>query len=88
MISYHFLNTTTRGDFFTNDTAHGAGQLWSRAPLVPAYQRHFVPFPIIHANSRPKGSTNTGILSLDATVYEVRPARIIRPGVSYRRLAV
>jgi hypothetical protein len=25
MISYHFLNQTTRGNFFTNSTAHGAG---------------------------------------------------------------
>jgi hypothetical protein len=72
MISYHFLNQTTRSNFFTNDTAHGAGQLWSQIQFTPSYQQFAAPFPIIYANSRPVGSNDTGILSLDSIVYEVR----------------
>jgi lysophospholipase len=71
MISYHFLNQTTRNNFFTNDTAHGAGQLWSQVPETSLYQQFVVPFPIIYADSRPVGSNATGFLSLDSTVYEV-----------------
>lgn len=72
MISYHFLNQTNRENFFTNDTAHGAGQLWSNIPLIPAYQEHRTPFPIIVADSRPVGSNITTTLTLDPVVYEVR----------------
>ena len=73
MISYHFLNQTSRSNFFTNDSAHGAGQLWSQIPLIPAYQKSLVPFPIIVADSRPLGSNTTTILSFDSVVYEVGP---------------
>lgn len=72
MISYHFLNQTTRANFFTNDTAHGAGQLWSNIPLIPAYQQFQTPFPIIVADSRPVGSNLTTALSPESTVFEVR----------------
>lgn len=72
MISYHFLNQTTRGNFFTNDTAHGAGQLWSQIPLIPAFQQYQTPFPIVVSDSRPVGSNLTTALSLDPVVYEVR----------------
>lgn len=75
MISYHFLNQTNRKNFFTNDTAHGAGQLWSDVPLIPVYQQHQAPFPIIVADSRPVGSNLTTLLSLDPTVYEVPSTR-------------
>jgi lysophospholipase len=71
MISYHFLNQTTRQNFFTNDTGHGAGQLWSEIPQIPAYRNLLVPFPIVVANSRPVGSNLTTILGLDSVVYEV-----------------
>ena len=71
MISYHFLNQTTRNDFFTNDSAHGAGQLWSNVPLIPSWQQYQVPFPIIQADSRPVGSNSTGILDPSSVVYEV-----------------
>lgn len=71
MISYHFLNQTSRQNFFTNDTAHGAGQLWSQIPQIPAYQNYLVPFPIVVADSRPAGSNSTAALSLDSVVYEV-----------------
>jgi len=71
MISYHFLNQTTRNDFFTNDTAHGAGQLWSNVPLIPSWQQYQVPFPIIQADSRPVSSNSTAILDPSSVVYEV-----------------
>lgn len=71
MVSYHFLNGTTKGNFFTNDSAHGAGILWSNIPNVPAFSEQAIPFPIIIADSRPVGSNLTTILSNTATVYEV-----------------
>ena len=72
MISYHFLNQTSRDNFFTNDTAHGAGQLWTHIPRVPSYQRRETPFPLVMADSRPAGSNLTTRLAPDPTVYEVR----------------
>jgi len=72
MISFHFLNQTTTNNFFTNDTAHGAGQLWSMIPLIPSVQQLLTPFPIIVADSRPVGSNLTTTLDLKSTVYEVR----------------
>jgi lysophospholipase len=71
MISYHFLNQTSRGNFFTNDSAHGAGQLWSHIPDVPAFREHKTPFPLICADSRPVGSNYTVALPPDPIVYEV-----------------
>lgn len=76
MISYHFLNQTTRENFFTNDTAHGAGQLWSKVPELPVYRELRAPFPMIVANARPFDSNDTGILSLAATVYEITPLEL------------
>ena len=71
MISYHFLNQTSRENFFTNDTGHGAGQLWSDIPQIPSFQAHKMPFPIIMANSRPVGSNLTTRLAPEPIVYEV-----------------
>ena len=68
MISYHFLNQTTRSNFFTNDTAHGAGQLWSDIPLLPSYQQKQTPFPLIMADSRPVGSNLTTLLAPEPVV--------------------
>lgn len=76
MISYHFLNQTTRANFFTNDSAHGAGQLWSNIPLIPSYQQYLTPFPIVVADSRPVGSNLTTALDLESTVYEITPLEI------------
>ncbi|TFY82180.1 hypothetical protein EWM64_g1831 [Hericium alpestre] len=73
MIAYHFLNETTRDNFFTNDTAHGAGQLWSRIPETAPWQQHLEPFPIIMADSRPVGSNLTTVLSPEPIVYEITP---------------
>ena len=71
MVSYHFLNGTTRDNFFTNQTGHGAGELWSRVSLLPSYQDHSIPFPIIVADSVGSNETNTTSLSLNNAVYEV-----------------
>ncbi|KAF8071892.1 phospholipase B [Lyophyllum atratum] len=76
MISYHFLNQTDRKNFFTNDSAHGAGQLWSNIPLIPAYREFQTPFPIVVADSRPVGSNLTTALTLDPTVYEITPLEL------------
>ncbi|KAF8499632.1 phospholipase B [Russula emetica] len=73
MISYHFLNQTSRANFFTNDTAHGAGQLLSNVPSTSSWQQHLVPFPIIQADSRPVGSNLTTVLDPISTVYEMTP---------------
>ena len=70
-ISYHFLNQTSQANFFTNNSAHGAGQLMSSLPSISSWQQHLVPFPIIQADSRPVGSNLTGILDPSSTVYEV-----------------
>ncbi|KAF7321318.1 Lysophospholipase [Mycena kentingensis (nom. inval.)] len=73
MISYHFLNQTDRFNFFTNATAHGAGQLWSDIPRIPAYQEKKVPFPLIVADSRAGNDESTDALGLDSVVYEITP---------------
>ena len=75
MISYHFLNQTDRVNFFSNSSAHGAGQLWSQVPLIPSWQQYLVPFPIIQADSRPVGSNLTTTLPPTSVVYEVRHTR-------------
>ena len=77
MVSYHFLNGTTKDNFFTNDSAHGAGILWSNIPNVPAFAQQTIPFPIIIADSRPVGSNLTTTLSNTATVYEVSSSPLI-----------
>lgn len=71
MIAYHFLNQTTRSNFFTNESAHGAGQLWSNIMKVPSVQQFKAPFPIVVTDSRPAGSNVTTRLALEETVYEV-----------------
>ncbi|KAL0946696.1 hypothetical protein HGRIS_012883 [Hohenbuehelia grisea] len=73
VISYHFLNQTTRENFFTNESSHGAGQLWSQARHTSSYQKHNVPFPIIVANSRPSDWDDPGQIPLTAPVYEISP---------------
>ena len=72
LISYHFLNGTTKDNFLANDSAHGAGVLWSDMPKIPSFANYSLPFPIIMADSRPIGSNLTTILANNATVYEVR----------------
>ena len=78
-LSYHFLNQTTRDNFYTNNTGHGAGQLWSQIPLLPSYTNQSMPFPIIAADSLPSGSNSTSVMSLDSVVYEAS-ARILLVG--------
>ncbi|KAF8524875.1 phospholipase B [Hysterangium stoloniferum] len=73
LISYHFLNGTTRANFFTNDSSHGAGLLWSDIPNTPVFKSFAIPFPIIASNSRASGSNVTDRPPLDSTVYEITP---------------
>ncbi|KAG7090814.1 hypothetical protein E1B28_009898 [Marasmius oreades] len=73
MISYHFLNQTTSKNFFTNDSAHGAGQLWSHVPKLSAFQKFELPFPMLVSDSRPFKSNLTTALTLEPTVYEITP---------------
>ncbi|KAF5389496.1 hypothetical protein D9757_004325 [Collybiopsis confluens] len=84
MISYHFLNQTNRANFFTNDSAHGAGQLWSDIPTIPAWQQYQTPFPILVTDSRPQNLNTTTFLTLDPTVYEITPFEFASfdPGLS------
>lgn len=77
MISFHFLNQTTQENFFTTDSAHGAGLLWSNIPSILAYQQHQAPFPILVANSGPVDSNMVGAPSLNSTVYEACIASVL-----------
>lgn len=74
-LSHHFFNETTRENFFTNETAHGAGILWSDMPSTPMFKSFGIPYPFVVANSRPpdfaKTVTTDIKLPLTATVYEV-----------------
>ncbi|KAJ7733742.1 phospholipase B [Mycena maculata] len=72
-ISYHFLNQTSRDNFFNNDTAHGAGQLWSDIPQIPAWQQKLTPFPLLVTDSRPAGDNSTTALPPGPIVYEITP---------------
>ncbi|KAI0063507.1 phospholipase B [Artomyces pyxidatus] len=73
MISYHFLNGTTRQNFYQNNTPHGAGQYWSHIPLTPMYQQFLAPFPILVADSRRVGDNSTNTTALNSTVFEITP---------------
>ena len=72
MLSYHFLNQTSRKNFFTDDSSHGAGQLWSNLPRNPMFEEYNVPLPLIIFNSRPSGVKLDGFTPHDIPVYEVR----------------
>jgi lysophospholipase len=74
MISYHFLNQTDYANFFTNDSPHGAGQLWSDMPNLPAYEQALAPFPLVVFDSKPAGLNTTNPLPLEPVVYEVSVA--------------
>jgi lysophospholipase len=81
MISYHFLNETTRSNFFTNDSAHGAGQLWSNVPYLPSYKQTLAPFPLVVFDSTPVGSNVTYPIPLEPVVYEVRFTVILKNNI-------
>ncbi|KAF7361984.1 Lysophospholipase [Mycena venus] len=55
---------------------HGAGQLWSDIPDIPAFQQQLTPFPLIVADSRPSGSNLTTALGPESVVYEISPFEI------------
>lgn len=74
MLSYHFLNSTTRDNFFTNDTEHGAGILWSNLIFTNAFQTKELPFPLVVAASRLAGSAyNQTATPLLWPMYEFGP---------------
>ncbi|KIJ68152.1 hypothetical protein HYDPIDRAFT_173810 [Hydnomerulius pinastri MD-312] len=73
MIAYHFLNGTTRSNFYTNNIDHGAGQLWSQIPILSSYENQSMPFPIVVADSQPSGSSASSPSSLESVVYEMTP---------------
>ncbi|KAI0313929.1 phospholipase B [Amylostereum chailletii] len=75
LLSYHFLNGTTRDNFFSDETAHGAGQRWSQITSLSAFQNHIPPFPIVVANSLPNNisADNDDPPSLQDVVYEITP---------------
>ncbi|EMD37706.1 hypothetical protein CERSUDRAFT_50016 [Gelatoporia subvermispora B] len=60
-------------NFFTNDSGHGAGQIWSDMPAIPSFAQHQVPMPIIMADSRPVDDNSTGALPPGPVVYEITP---------------
>ena len=85
-LSYHFLSglgsldtidTITTGDnFFTNDTSHGAGILWSDMQTIPTFQKREFPLPIVVANVLPPGFSELPpdtVLFLNSTQYEFNP---------------
>ncbi|KZV86590.1 lysophospholipase [Exidia glandulosa HHB12029] len=74
LLGYHFLNGTTRDNFFTNDSAHGAGVLWSDIPKVPSFSNYQMPLPLVVADSRPaKSGYNGTTAQLNWVVYEFSP---------------
>lgn len=85
-LAYHFLTgrgesravdtTTTQENFFTNDTTHGAGILWSQMTKIPTFEKHAFPLPIVVANSLAPGFDKlrpSPDLFLNATQYEFTP---------------
>ena len=72
MLSYHFLNQTTRDNFFTNESSHGAGQLWSNLHRDPMFEEYSVPLPLIIFDSIPSGTKMDVPIPHNIPVYEVR----------------
>lgn len=74
MLGYHFLSGTTRDNFFTNNSAHGAGVLWSDIAKIPTFSNYQMPLPLVVADSRPAKSGYNGTNSqLNWVVYEFSP---------------
>ncbi|EJD52526.1 hypothetical protein AURDEDRAFT_181106 [Auricularia subglabra TFB-10046 SS5] len=74
LLAYHFLPGTTRENFFTNDTEHGAGTLWSQIPQKKAFTDYQLPMPLVIADSRPATSGYNGSTApLQWIVYEFSP---------------
>ncbi|KIJ47423.1 hypothetical protein M422DRAFT_164028 [Sphaerobolus stellatus SS14] len=72
MVSYHFLNGTTRNNFYTNDTSHGANILFSNLPSQDIYQNFSVPLPIIALNFQvPAGADASSSIIYEITPYEM-----------------
>ncbi|KZV70063.1 phospholipase B [Peniophora sp. CONT] len=72
-LSYHFLNGTSRDNFFDTDLTHGAGQLWSGIPGLSAFRQQEVPFPLVVTVSRQSNTTLNSSASLQDIQYEISP---------------
>ena len=84
-LAYHFLSglgdsravdtITTKDNFFTNETSHGTGILWSDMTGLPVFQEHQFPLPIVVADSLPSSAKllPNSLLFLNSTVYEFTP---------------
>ena len=85
-LGYHFLaglgdpskadTITTQQNFFTNDTSHGAGVLWSHMTDLPTFQKREFPLPIVVAATRPSGFSQLSPIPeipLNSTQYEFTP---------------
>lgn len=83
-LSYHILSglgqnlqtETTNSNFFSNDTSHGAGILWSDIPSIPSYKNHSLPLPLVVACVKPDNFSELHPdtpLFLNTTVYEFSP---------------
>ena len=85
-LGYHFLaglgdpseadTITTQQNFFTNDTSHGAGVLWSNMTNLPTFQKREFPLPIVVAATRPPGFAQLSPIPeipLNSTQYEFTP---------------
>lgn len=70
LLSYHFLNGTTRANLFT-DAPHGSGLLWSDIPFSPFFQSQTFPFPLVISDSR-SPTSNGKRPTLEDIVYEVK----------------
>jgi lysophospholipase len=85
-LAYHFLTglgepskadtITSQANFFTNDTSHGAGILWSHMVNIPTFQKRELPLPIVVAATRPSGFAQLSPIPdipLNSTQYEFTP---------------
>lgn len=84
-LGYHFLTglgdsravdtITTEDNFFTNETSHGAGILWSQMTNLPVFKKRQFPLPIVVVDSIPLGAQllPNNLVPLNSTHYEFTP---------------
>lgn len=75
-LSYHLFPGTSLSNFFSSDSPHGSGTLYSSIRSTSSFSSHILPFPITVIDSRPPGFENLPPgtnLPLNATVYEATP---------------
>ena len=82
-LAYHFLSglgdpnstdtITTEENFFTNDTSHGTGIIWSNMINIPTFQKREFPLPIVAAAARTPAPSNASQGALSSTQFEFTP---------------